>query len=161
MNWLDDAEMIKFRYKRKENSDGGSKASVAVQKPKVEGLRELLPPKDMLLTGSLAGVRHNTLPRSRPSSSAVRQEPPEPIISPTTLTLFRVSWLWYLWWLVSKTNCKIVLFQRRERNCIKFYAILLLCMHSMHAMHSVLLVSYAQETFFFFTFKINNTYPLS
>lgn len=91
--------MIKFRYKRKESSDGGngSKTGTAIQKQKIEGLRELLPPKDMLLTGSLAGVRHNTLPRSRPSSSAARHDPPpDPLISPTTLTLFRVSYNYYL-----------------------------------------------------------------
>lgn len=83
--------MIKFRYKRKESSDGGSNAK-AIQKQKIE----LLPPKDMLLTGSLAGVRHNTLPRSRPSSSAARHDPPsDPLISSITLSLFRVSFKKY------------------------------------------------------------------
>ncbi|XP_049869615.1 uncharacterized protein LOC126369329 isoform X2 [Pectinophora gossypiella] len=79
--------MIKFRYKRKEVSDG--KAGTAIQKQKIEGLkdRELLPPKDMMLVGSLAGVRHNTLPRTRPPSAA-RREMPE-TISQTTLLLFR------------------------------------------------------------------------
>ncbi|XP_045494563.1 uncharacterized protein LOC123693474 isoform X2 [Colias croceus] len=79
--------MIKFRYKRKEPSDG--KAGTAIQKQKIEGLkdRELLPPKDML-AGSLAGVRHNTLPRSRPPS-ANKRDPPEPLLSQTTLSLFR------------------------------------------------------------------------
>lgn len=83
--------MIKFRYKRKEASDGG-KSGTAIQKQKIEGLkdRELLPPKDLLLTGSLAGVRHNTLPRSRPPSSNKR-DVPDTILSQTTLTLFRVS----------------------------------------------------------------------
>ncbi|KAJ2951898.1 hypothetical protein O0L34_g4149 [Tuta absoluta] len=82
--------MIKFRYKRKENNDAG-KSGTAIQKQKIEVLkdRELLPPKDMgsLLMGSLAGVRHNTLPRSRPSSAARRD--PDLLISPTTLLLFR------------------------------------------------------------------------
>lgn len=85
--------MIKFRYKRKESSDGGKGGTAAaIQKTKIEGLRdrELLPPKDMLLTGSLAGVRNNTLPRSRPSSAA-RREPPECPLSQTTISLFRVS----------------------------------------------------------------------
>lgn len=83
--------MIKFRYKRKESNDGG-KSGTAIQKQKIEGLRdrELLPPKDMLLTGSLAGVRNNTLPRSRPASSA-RREPAESLLNQTTILLFRVS----------------------------------------------------------------------
>lgn len=84
--------MIKFRYKRKDAGDG--KSGTAIQKQKIEVLkdRELLPPKDMLIVGSLAGVRHNTLPRSRPPSAA-RRDPPEsaPILNPTTLSLFRVS----------------------------------------------------------------------
>lgn len=82
--------MIKFRYKRKEVSDGG-KAGTAIQKQKIDVLkdRELLPPKD-LIGGSLAGVRHNTLPRSRPPSAA-RRDAPESLLSQTTLALFRVS----------------------------------------------------------------------
>lgn len=86
--------MIKFRYKRKESNDGGKSGTAAtIQKTKIEGLRdrELLPPKDMLLTGSLAGVRNNTLPRSRPSSVARREPPPESPLSQTTILLFRVS----------------------------------------------------------------------
>lgn len=85
--------MIKFRYKRKEASDGGGTSGTAIQKQKIEGLRdrELLPPKDMLLAGSLAGVRHNTLPRSRPPSSCRRDAPELQLISSTTLSLFRVS----------------------------------------------------------------------
>ncbi|KAG6457482.1 uncharacterized protein LOC115448197 isoform X2 [Manduca sexta] len=81
--------MIKFRYKRKESSDGG-KSGTAIQKQKIEGLRdrELLPPKDML-TGSLAGVRHNTLPRSRPPSACRYDAPDSQLISPVTLSLFR------------------------------------------------------------------------
>ncbi|XP_068630978.1 uncharacterized protein ec isoform X2 [Battus philenor] len=81
--------MIKFRYKKKEPSDGG-KSGTAIQKQKIEGLRdrELLPPKDMMLVGSLAGVRHNTLPRSRPPSAA-RRDPPEQLLNPTTISLFR------------------------------------------------------------------------
>ncbi|OWR54049.1 Inactive ubiquitin carboxyl-terminal hydrolase 54, partial [Danaus plexippus plexippus] len=80
--------MIKFRYKRKETSDAG-KGGTAIQKQKIEGLkdRELLPPKD-LIGGSLAGVRHNTLPRSRPPSAANR-DAPETLLSQTTLSLFR------------------------------------------------------------------------
>lgn len=80
--------MIKFRYKRKEASEGGK---AGIQKQKIEVLkdRELLPPKD-LIGGSLAGVRHNTLPRSRPPSAA-RRDPPESLLSHTTLSLFRVS----------------------------------------------------------------------
>lgn len=83
--------MIKFRYKRKETNDGG-KTGTAIQKQKIEGLkdRELLPPKDMLIVGSLAGVRHNTLPRSRPPSAA-RRDTPESVLNPITLGLFRVS----------------------------------------------------------------------
>ncbi|CAH0729288.1 unnamed protein product, partial [Brenthis ino] len=79
--------MIKFRYKRKEASDGG-KAGTAIQKQKIDVLkdRELLPPKD-LIGGSLAGVRHNTLPRSRPPSAARRDAPES--LSQTTLALFR------------------------------------------------------------------------
>ncbi|CAH2071643.1 unnamed protein product, partial [Iphiclides podalirius] len=82
--------MIKFRYKRKEPNDGASKSGVAIQKQKIEGLRdrELLPPKDMMLVGSLAGVRHNTLPRSRPPSAA-RRDPPDQLLHPTTVSLFR------------------------------------------------------------------------
>ncbi|XP_072939845.1 uncharacterized protein ec isoform X2 [Epargyreus clarus] len=82
--------MIKFRYKRKEASDGANKTGTAIQKQKIEGLRdrELLPPKDMMLVGSLAGVRHNTLPRSRPPSAA-RRESPENLLGQTTLSLFR------------------------------------------------------------------------
>ncbi|CAG4991764.1 unnamed protein product [Parnassius apollo] len=83
--------MIKFRYKRKESSDGGSgKSGTAIQKQKIEGLRdrELLPPKDMMLVGSVAGVRHNTLPRSRPPSAAHRDSP-EQLLNPTTISLFR------------------------------------------------------------------------
>lgn len=85
--------MIKFRYKRKEANDGGGKSGTAIQKQKIEGLRdrELLPPKDMLLTGSLAGVRNNTLPRTRPPSACRRDAPESQLISPTTLSLFRVS----------------------------------------------------------------------
>ncbi|KAM3967173.1 LOW QUALITY PROTEIN: ubiquitin specific peptidase echinus [Aphomia sociella] len=82
--------MIKFRYKRKESNDGGAKNGTAIQK-KVEGLwdRELLPPKD-LLTSSVAGVRNNTLPRSRPPSAARREVIEQaPLLSATTLTLFR------------------------------------------------------------------------
>lgn len=80
--------MIKFRYKRKEASDGGK---AGIQKQKIEVLkdRELLPPKD-LIGGSLAGVRHNTLPRTRPPSAA-RRDLPESLLSQTTLCLFRVS----------------------------------------------------------------------
>ncbi|XP_041970785.1 uncharacterized protein LOC121727173 isoform X2 [Aricia agestis] len=76
--------MIKFRYKRKETPEKGG---TAIQKQKIEGLkdRELLPPKD-LIGGSLAGVRHNTLPRTRPPSAA-RRELPE-LIGPT-VSLFR------------------------------------------------------------------------
>lgn len=83
--------MIKFRYKRKESNDGSAKSGTAIQKQKIEGLRdrELLPPKDMLFTGSLAGVRHNTLPRSRPPSAARRDASEPPPISPVTLSLFR------------------------------------------------------------------------
>lgn len=82
--------MIKFRYKRKEPNDGG-KGGTAIQKQKIEVLkdRELLPPKD-LIGGSLAGVRHNTLPRSRPPSAS-RRDPPETLLSQNTLCLFRVS----------------------------------------------------------------------
>lgn len=82
--------MIKFRYKRKEASDG----TAAIQKQKIEVLkdRELLPPKDMIIVGSLAGVRHNTLPRSRPSSAA-RREPESAPLSATTIALFRVSFM--------------------------------------------------------------------
>lgn len=82
--------MIKFRYKRKETNDG-SKGGTAIQKQKIEVLkdRELLPPKD-LIGGSLAGVRHNTLPRSRPPSAS-RRDPPETLLSQNTLSLFRVS----------------------------------------------------------------------
>lgn len=82
--------MIKFRYKRKETTDGG-KGGTAIQKQKIEGLkdRELLPPKD-LIGGSLAGVRHNTLPRTRPPSAA-RRDPPESLLTQTTLSLFKVS----------------------------------------------------------------------
>lgn len=82
--------MIKFRYKRKESSEG-EKAKAPIQKQKIEGLRdrELLPPKDLLLTGSVAGVRNNTLPRSRPPSAARRED--HSLLSPTTLSLFRVS----------------------------------------------------------------------
>ncbi|XP_026755781.2 uncharacterized protein LOC113515705 isoform X2 [Galleria mellonella] len=84
--------MIKFRYKRKESNDGaGTKNGAAIQK-KIEGLwdRELLPPKD-LLTNSVAGVRNNTLPRSRPPSAQPWRETVEqtPLVSQTTLTLFR------------------------------------------------------------------------
>lgn len=83
--------MIKFRYKRKEPTDGGKGT---IQKQKIEGLRdrELLPPKDLLLTGSVAGVRNNTLPRSGPSAAA-RREADHTLISQTasTLTVFRVS----------------------------------------------------------------------
>lgn len=81
--------MIKFRYKRKESNDG-AKSGTAIQKQKIEGLkdRELLPPKDMLLNGSLAGVRNNTLPRSRPPSAA-RREQPESLLNQTTILLFR------------------------------------------------------------------------
>lgn len=98
--------MIKFRYKRKESSDGG-KSGTAIQKQKIEGLRdrELLPPKDMLLTGSLAGVRNNTLPRSRPSSAA-RREPPESPLSQTTISLFRVSLARHKHFIISK-ECNI------------------------------------------------------
>ncbi|XP_059056724.1 uncharacterized protein LOC131850502 isoform X2 [Achroia grisella] len=84
--------MIKFRYKRKETNDGaGTKNGTAMQK-KVEGLWdiELLPPKD-LLSNSVAGVRNNTLPRSRPPSAPSRRELIEqtPLLNQTTLTLFR------------------------------------------------------------------------
>lgn len=86
------SEMIKFRYKRKEPSDG-NKASPAIQKQKIEVLkdRELLPPKD-LIKGSLAGVRNNTLPRLRPPSAA-KHESIENSINQTTILLFRVSTL--------------------------------------------------------------------
>lgn len=75
--------MIKFRYKRKEPNDGGT----AIQKQKIEGLRdrELLPPKDMMAVGSLP--RHNTLPRLK-----TRRGSPELVpLSQTTIALFRVS----------------------------------------------------------------------
>ncbi|XP_053603332.1 uncharacterized protein ec isoform X2 [Plodia interpunctella] len=82
--------MIKFRYKRKDAGDSPGKG--AIQK-KIEGLwdRELLPSKDLgtTLAGSVAGVRNNTLPRSRPPSAARRDTDTTPIISPTTLSLFR------------------------------------------------------------------------
>ncbi|XP_028172862.1 uncharacterized protein LOC114361851 isoform X1 [Ostrinia furnacalis] len=80
--------MIKFRYKRKETNDG-EKTKAPIQKQKIEGLRdrELLPPKDLLMTGSVAGVRNNTLPRSRPPSAARRED--HSLLSPTTLSLFR------------------------------------------------------------------------
>ncbi|KAI8424125.1 hypothetical protein MSG28_002724 [Choristoneura fumiferana] len=73
--------MIKFRYKRKESSDGGT----AIQKQKIEGLRdrELLPPKDMVVVGSLP--RHNTLPRLKTRRSSPELVP----ISQTTIALFR------------------------------------------------------------------------
>lgn len=89
--------MIKFRYKRKESNDGGGKSGTAIQKQKIEGLRdrELLPPKDMMFTGSLAGVRHNTLPRSRPASTGRRENPEPQCVNPVTLSLFRVSLILY------------------------------------------------------------------
>lgn len=91
--------MIKFRYKRKEATNDGSttqqKGGTAIQKEKIEGLkdRELLPPKDMMVAGSLVGVRHNTLPRARCSASSRQHDPRSlsPPIPQTTLTLFRVS----------------------------------------------------------------------
>lgn len=104
--------MIKFRYKRKEPSDRETaaqqkNAGTAIQKQKIEAMRdrELLPPKDMMMVGgkdlmlgskdlmmggSVAGVRHNTLPRSRPPTAA-RPVAREAQLSQTTIALFRVS----------------------------------------------------------------------
>lgn len=91
--------MIKFRYKRKEaaqadnNTVPSTNIGTAIQKEKIYALknRELLPPKDMLMNGSLAGVRHNTLPRARPVGGMRNYEhcQPSPPIDQTTLLLFR------------------------------------------------------------------------
>ncbi|CAG9136865.1 unnamed protein product [Plutella xylostella] len=90
--------MIKFRYKRKEPEAAAvqqKNAGAAIQKQKIEGLRdrELLPPKDMVVLGSHGSVKHNTLPRTRPSAHQSRpvQRDSSPPLSQTTIALFRVS----------------------------------------------------------------------